>query len=682
MLTLFFFGTGLCAGESQQSPNLHFEITGQSHPSGLYHIGDRTILNIRITNPGTSAQMLSGNLQWVLHAGRGKSATPLATTPIRPTMLTSRQIVRIELPETFNTVGRYALLWNKTAIAMRPTIPRPRCIYAPSTSLTGKTSPWIASIPKAFISAHPPDYISSFIRETGIRQYMYNLNWDRPGTDMALPQSHLPLQFKRSGARLIPVWVISPSGTHRSRWISSKALIAQLKPLIGICPAIVVRFSRVPTVAMSHAADNFIPRLHQALHALQSSVPIFATPDVIGAGKGNITLTSLIGGVALPDNDNSLRLCHQLEQSGATLPIMIMPNVSTTPNGLSNHAVPNPGLFLARAATYVPVPAHADNFELHVLGTGKLFSIVHPRLALLAAVFKQPYGSCAIVCGPGASKVAGHQWIAWQNNPPKMIKDAIWHKALADGRRGWERLLALLPPAGTFPHGKLIVVDAEGLMATRNSSGQSVPTPYPGWQEIPLNRHVYFLTYPGSPSDLAAALRTASINDLPAAAVTTASNVGPHDADSLTFLIRNARVGRLLGNVSLWQLEKFPTGDKILPITATVQFGPIHSGDTALVTLPIHHTAGSAATNRFLAVIRWRHWIELTSFSKPPAGPDEIPPHVSSQSIVPRKAQPHAADAAIPPLHGFATSTSKVLPPGDRKVQTVELPYMPTVKTP
>ena len=682
ILITSLFTARLCTAAAMQGPDLQIALTGQSHPSGLYHVGDQTTLKIRIRNPGASAQMLSGNLRWMIKRGHGKVPTLLATTPIRPTMLTSGQIVRIALPETFSAVGRYELLYHKTIIQMRQAFQSPRCIYAPSSTLTGKSVPWIASMPQPFISAHPAGFIGSFISETGIRQYLFNINLStHHRTGFETRESRMALRLKRSGARLIPVLTISAADTRQSPLISSNALIQQLKTVIGICPAIVVRFSSAPTPAMAGVADALIPRLHDALQALNSSVPIFATPDVIGAGKGNMALTSLIGGVALSDTYQSMRLCHHLEQSNAALPVMILPRSYSLPNGISNHAAPNPALFLAAAATYVPVPAHANNFELHVLGTGQLFSIVHPHLAFLAAVFKQPYGSCAIVSGPGSGEVADHQWIAWRNNPPGMIKDDIWRTAIADGHLGWKRLLALIPPAGKFPRGKLIVVDAEGLMATRNTRGRSVPAPYPGWQEIPLNRHVYFLTYPGTPSDLAAALRTASIKGLPAADVTIASNVSTKDIHTLTLSIRNARLGRLLGNISVWELAKLPTGNRVLQISSAVRFGPIHSGNTALVTLHIHPTAGMPETKKLMAVLTWRHWVELTALVIRPTRAEGILRHVVPNSTAPHEPQTNATAAGVPVLSGIPANTDKTLPSRTQSVQNVELPYMPPTKT-
>ena len=667
ILTTGLFTASLCTAATMQGTELQIALTGQSHASGLYHVGDQTTLTIRIKNPGTSAQMLSGNLHWMLKRGQSQVPTLLATTPIRPTMLTSGQIVRITLPETFSAVGRYELLWHKSIIQMRRAVESPRCIYAPSSSLTGKSIPWIALMPGAFISAHPAGFIGSFIRETGIRQYLFNINLlVNRRTGFEKRESHLALRLKESGARLIPVLTISASGMRQSPLISSNALMVQLQAVIGICHAIVVRFSSAPTPTMSKLADALIPRLHDALHTLRSSIPIFATPDVIGAGKGNMALTSLIGGVALSDTYQSMRLCHHLEQSDAALPVMILPRFYTQPNGISNHAVPNPALFLAAAATFVPVPAHSNNFELHVLGAGQLFSIVHPHLAFLAAVFKQPYGSCAVVSGPGSGEVASHQWIGWRNNPTTMIKDVMWRTAMTDGSLGWKRLLALIPPAGEFPRGKMVVVDAEGLMATRNARGESVPTPYPGWQEIPLNRHVYFLTYPGTPTDLAAALRTASIKGLPVADVTIASNIITPDIHTLTLSIRNARVGRLLGKIAIWEPTTLTTGNSVLQISGAVRFGPIHSGHTTLVTLHIAPTADMPKTKKLIAVLTWRHWVELTTFVNRPTRSEG-----TSRHIVPKS----------PVLKAIPANTDKTVASRAQHVQTVALPYMPPAKT-
>jgi hypothetical protein len=442
----------------------------------------------------------------------------------------------------------------------------------------------------------------------------------------------------------------------------------------------VVRFAGPPTTVSSIVAAAVIPRLHDVLQTLHSSARVFATPDVIGAGRGNIAWTSLIGGVALSDTFQSLQLCHQLAQSDAALPVMILPNSYTLHSAVSNHAVPNPALFLTSAATYVPIRHGGNHFELHVLGAGRLFCIVHPHLPLLAAVFKQTYGSCAIIAGLGSGLPADEQWRAWRDTPPLMIKKASWNTIAADGGSDWKQLLTRVPPVSQFPHGKMIVVDAEGLMATRDSQGRHAPTAYPGWQEIPLDRHVYFLTYPGTPSDLAAALRTASIKGLPLADITPSADAAHQAHQDVTLMIHNARVGRLQAMISIWAMSKSKRNNAGRQITPNIHFGPIHGGDSAYVTLPLKRSRKIPAHTTLMAVLIWHHWVEISPLANGSNWAANMGPQIVRTLLHPPHSQAGVFGDKVSPSRAVAATPKNMIhrPPSD--VQSVELPYMPSAQ--
>ncbi len=685
-ITLLMLAACLLSSELCPAAPLRIVLTAQSHPSGLYHPGDHTKLNIRIINPEKNAHLLSGNLRWVRQGRDGKNAIVLATTPIRPTMLTQGQIVRIALPETFVAVGRYRLLWHKAVIAAVKTFQYPRCIYAPrSNAAAGGKSPWIAPLPRQFISGRPAGVIADYITETGIKQYVYSIHLsadrdkDFPGLTFSVAK-----QLKQSGAKLIAVFTVAASSPDQNPQIVGQAITENLKAVSAVCQAVVVRFSSSATPQTASIADALIPRLHDTLRALHCKAKLFATPDVIGAGQGNMALTSLIGGVALSDTRQSLRLCHNLERSGAALPVLILPAAYTRADRVSNRAPPDPALFLAAAARYVPVMAGSNNFESHVLGSGQLYSRVHPQLPLLAEVFKQGNGSCAVVTGLGSGGFADTQYSDWYSNPPLMIKHSVWRAAIKDGSAGWKHLRTLLPAPGKFPAGKMIVVDAEGLMATRNARGQSPPVPYPGWQEIPLNQHVYFLTYPGTAADIAAALRTAAIKDIPLAVVTLPAKAKGPLVHTISLLIRNARVGRLQGTLSLWALKKSDKQRRVVQISPVVHFGPIHSGQTAGVKLHIRHGYKARPRETFFAILTWRHWVQMTKLSDPPSDPSAV-----AQPSVPGTQKPQRPNAAgtgtTKPDSHTKTATSKKTGPKPKTttqgVQNVKLPYMPTTKS-
>ena len=679
-LAAFLLSSELCAGAP-----LRMVLTAQSHPSSLYHPGDHTKLNIRIINPGKTAHLLSGNLRWMRQGGDGKKAVLLGRTPIRPTLLTQGQIVRIALPETFASVGRYELLWHHAIIPALKTFKNPRCSYGPRAAAAGgvaEKSPWIAPLPRRFISSHPPGFIADYIKETGIRQYVYNipLSADRDN-DFPRATSRMARDLKQSGAKLIAVFTVGASSPNQNPPIVGQVIIENLKAMSAVCQAVVVRFSSPPNPHTASTANAVIPSLHDALRALRCTAKLFATPDVIGAEQGNMALTSLIGGVALSDTGQSLRLCHNLERSDPALPVLILPAAYAPADRISHSAEPDPALFLA-AARYVPVVADSDNFEPHVLGTGQLYCLVHPQLPLLAAVFKQAYGSCAVVTGLGSGGFADTQFSAWRSNPPGMIKRGVWHAAIADGPAGWKRLRALLPAPGQFPRGKIIVVDAEGLMATRNARGQSAPVPYPGWQEIPLNQHVYFLTYPGTAADLSAALRTAAIKNLPVAAVAITANTNPRSVHVISLLIRNARVGRLQGTLSLWALEKSKSHSHAVQISPAVHFGPIHSGKTAGVKLHIRHGYKARSAEKLFTVLTWHRWVQITALSN--TSPGTIP-----QPAVPAPQKPQSLNAAAagttkPDSKAKSANSKKVISKPrntEQSVQNVDLPYMPATKS-
>ena len=683
-IALLMLAACLLSSELSAAAPLRIVLTAQSHPAGLYHSGDHTKLNIRIINPGKTVHLLSGNLRWVRHGRDGKKAILPAKTPIRPTMLTQGQIVRIVLPETFAGVGRYRLLWHKAVIPALKTFQYPRCIYAPRSARGGReNSPWIAPLPRRFIFPHAPGFIADYIKETGIKQYVYNirLSADR---DNSFPKliSRVAGKLKQSGAKLIAVFTVSASIPNQNPQILYHAMIEDLDAISTVCQAVVLRFSSSANPHAASIVNAVIPRLHEALRALHCGAKLFATPEVIGAGQGNMALTSLISGVALSDTRQSLRLCHNLERSDPALPVMILPAAYTPADRVSHRVTPDPALFLVAAARYVPVPADSDNFELHVLGSGKLYCLVHPQLPLMAAVFKQASGSCAVVTGLGSGGFADTQFNAWRTTPPLMIKRSVWRAAIKDGTAGWERLRALMPAPGNFPTGKIIVVDAEGLMATRNARGHRAPVPYPGWQEIPLNQHVYFLTYPGTAADLAAALRTAAMKNLPVAEVSVTANANPSSVHTISLLVRNARVGRLQGTLSLWALKKSDKRIRVVQISPAIHFGPIHSGKTAGVKLHLKHGYKAWSAGKLLAVLTWRRWVQMTELSntalraipQPAVLAPQQPQSLNAAEVVATKLDSKAKSAKSKKRISKPQNTTQ-------PVQRVELPYMPATKS-
>ncbi len=627
MLTMICFTAGISPGAT-----LKIRLTGQSHASGLYHNGNQTVLHLRIKNTGNSPQVLSGTLTWNLRRGPGNNMALLATTPIRPTMLVGGQSVRIALPETFAGVGIYHLCRHGIEINGNKNYQPMRCIYSPIAGVSAANSPWIQPVPSAFFRPHAVGLIGNYVHETGIYHYLLNADFAREGSvNMMAACLQIAGSLKKAGADLIPVFTIQQFPQRRENrlnGINEYELFQFLKPLITDCRAIVVRYSssaRLATPGVA-AVQTMIGSLHAALQALKSSALIFATPDVIGAGRGNVAFSEIIGGVALSDSAHSMRLCHALDQSDGALPVMILPAEHSSSRPAIVNAAPDPAVFLVSAAAYVPVRVGMDNFEVHVLGAGKLFSIVHPKLPLLAAVFAQPYGSVAVIAGLGAGSRGDKKFNAWKSRPPVMMRGKMWHQLRGIASVGFHRLSALMPQPGQFPRGKIIVVDTEGLMATRSSSGISIPTPYPGWQEIPLNHHVFFLTYPGKPDDLAAALRTAEIKGLPLACVTAGSQSIHSKERTFTLLIHNARVGRLQGTISLAvapMAGKVHGGD--IKIGPAVHFGPIHGGDSAAVTLSLPHPVMYHSGSQLQAILHWRRWVELTPLgtleaASPPSG--------------------------------------------------------------
>ncbi len=593
---------------------LQMYLTGQSHPSGLYHIGNRTALNIRVINLDSNRQILAGNLHWMLCTGNQEKNILLATTPIRPTSLAAGQIVRIIVPETLPRIGRYELLWHGAVVPGNVDFQTPHCIYAPTAALPGATNPWIEPLPPLFMLPHPPGLIASYVRETGVHHYLLNITKSEDSlAEFRTFNRGFLLRLQHAGVDLIVVFTIPHHGWLHKKKIHSSTIRYYLNPLQAITQAVVVRYSDVPNGSAAREAVSLIASIHKALRIMKSSAILFATPDVIRAGQGAVAFSAMIGGVALTDTISSMRLSNELQHSNVALPEMILPTTNPAFVMKANRNIPDSTLFLATAARYVPVPAGENNFTVHVVGAGKLFTIVHPQLPLLAAVFRQAYGACAVISGLGGGGVKDQIWNAWQMQPPLMVKEAIWHTAIAQGISGWKRLLAMMPPPGHFPHGKIIVIDAEGLMRTRNSTGLAMPTPYPGWQEIPLNRQVYFITCPGSPENLAAAIRTADIKGLPPACVSTAMTKLEHQGQPvMTLYIRNARVGRLLGTISLAAAPPTATSTMAWKISRTVSFGPIHSGSQIMVPLPMKNIARISAGKRILAILHWHQWVQIT----------------------------------------------------------------------
>lgn len=607
-LMLFLITANVAPGAS-----LRMYLTGENHPSGLYHAGDQVILNIAVENPGHTMHLLKGNLHWMFRPGRGAVRILLATTPIRPTVLTGGQIVRISLPETVSRVGAYQLLWGRVVVPASMDVQPLRCIYTPASTPPGTASPWLEFLPQQVLQSHPRGFITSYVKETGIRHYLINaFPAGAKKRYLAAFNTSLATSIHRAGADLIPIFTLPDDGRHPAHWLNSKIIRTYLLPLIPACRAFVVRFSGPATPKAARTAKYFIPLLSRTLRALKSTALIFATPDVISSETGIPTLTGLLGGVALSNTARSIRLCRTLDRSDGALPVMILP-VSQSPDRS------DPGLFLAAAATYVPVLSGNNNFELHVLGPGKLFSIVHPHLPLLAAVFQQTYGSVALVAGLAVDNRNDQKWSSWNSQPPLMIQRAIWRQMVANGAAGWKQLRTMLPSAGQFPPGKLIVVDAEGMMATYNTRGNPVPSPYPGWQEIPLNGHVFFLTDPGKPTDLVATLRTARIKGLPIASVTADPKSVFNQQHTLVLQIRNARVGRLQGTVSVAVPPAIsghaPSGWQI---SQAVHFGPIHSGDVAKIVVKLKTPSLPNGWQR-LVILRWHKWVEITPLRMLPA---------------------------------------------------------------
>ncbi len=681
MLAACLLTSELCLGAP-----LRVVLTAQSHPSGLYHPGDHTKLNIRIINTGKNAHLLSGNLRWVWQGGDGKKAILLAKTPIRPTMLTQGQIVRIALPETLVAVGRYRLLWHKVVIPALKTVQYPRCIYAArSAAAAGKKIPWIAPLPRQFISGNSSGFIADYIRETGIKQYVYNIRLSgERGNDFPKRTLRVAKQLEQAGAKIIAVFTVAGSSPDQNPQIIYRAITDNLKAMSAVCQAVVVRFSGSPTPQTVSIVNAVIPRVHDALRALHCRAKLFATPDVIGAGEGNMALATMIGGVALSDTRQSLHLCHNLEQSDPALPVMILPAAYTRANRVPHRAEPDPALFLAAAARYVPVLTYSNNFEPHVLGSRQFYSLVHPQLPFLAAVFKQGNGSCAVVTGLGSGALPDTQYSDWRTSPPLMIKRSVWRAAIKGGTASWKHLRALLPEPGKFPRGKMIVVDAEGLMATRNAHGRRPPVPYPGWQEIPLNQHVYFLTYPGTAADLAAGLRTAAIKDIPLGVVTLPAKANGPLGHTISLLIRNARVGRLQGILSLWGLEKSDKHCRVVQMSSAVHFGPIHSGKTGDVTLHLRHGYKARSGEKLFAVLTWHRWVQITKLSTTLLAPDAIAPPEVGASHKPQNLNIAGAGTTKPePKARSANSKKENLKPQNttQPVQHVELPYMPTMKS-
>ncbi len=687
-IALLMLAACLLSSEPCPAAPLRIVLTAQSHPSGLYHPGDHTKLNLRIINTGKTAHMLSGNLRWVRQGREGKKAMVLAKTPIRPTLLAQGQIVRIALPETLASIGRYELLWHHAKIPAVKMFKNPRCIYAPRSATDGggtKNSSWIAPLPRRFISPHPPGFIANYIKETGIRQYVYNirLSADRDN-DFPKLTSRVAKKLKQSGAKLIAVFTVGASSPSQHPQIVYHAITENLKAISAVCQAVVVRFSSSANPHPTSIVNAVIPRLHEALRALRCRAKVFATPEVIGAGQGNMALTTLIGGVALSDTRQSLRLCQNLERSDPALPVLILPAAYSSADQITSSAGPDPALFLVAAARYVPVPADSDNFEPHVLGSGKLYCLVHPQLPLLAAVFKQASGSCAVVAGLGSGGFADTQFRAWRSNPPVMIKRSAWRTAVAAGSTGWKQLRALLPAPGKFPAGKIIVVDAEGLMATRNARGRRAPVPYPGWQEIPLNQHVYFLTYPGTAADLAAALRTAAMKNLPVAQVTLTADANRSSVHTVSLLVRNARVGRLQGTLSLWALKKSDKQSRVVQISPAVHFGPIHSGKTAGVKMHLEHGYKARSVGKLFAVLTWRRWVQMTELSDAAPRATAIPQPALLAPEQPQSLNAAGVGTTTPDSKAIMAPFKKAIPKpstATQPVQDVELPYMPATKS-
>ncbi|MGC8624142.1 MAG: hypothetical protein ACP5VQ_02615 [Phycisphaerae bacterium] len=661
---------------------LQMYLTGQSHPSGLYHVGNRTTLNIRVVNSDSVAQTLAGNLHWVLRTGNGEKAILLATTPIRPTVLADGQMVRITVPETLPRIGLYQLLWHGAVVPDDARFQPPRCIYTPAAGLPGAVNPWMAPLPPSFLQPHPVGLIASYVRETGIRHYLLNITRvDDSIADFRTFNHTLALHLQHAGADLIEVFTIPDHGWQRNREIHSGTIWSCLSPLQCVNKAVVVRYSGVPTASTASEAVALITSIHKALRIMKSSAILFATPDVIRAGKGAVAFSAMIGGVALTDTRESMRLSHELQRSGVALPVMILPATSAASVMNSTSNVPDPTLFLAAAARYVPVAAGKNNFTVHVLGAGKLLTSVHPHLPLLAAVFQQAYGACAVISGLGGGGVKDQIWNAWQMQPPLMVKENIWRTAVAQGIIGWKRLLAAMPHPGQFPHGKIIVIDAEGLMRTRGNTGLAMPTPYPGWQEIPLNQQVYFLTYPGSPANLAAAIRTAEIKGLPPACVTAAVSKLEHKGQPvITLLIRNARVGRLRGTILLAVSPVITHPTTGWKISRTVPFGPIHSGNCVTVRLPLKNATRVSAGEQIVAILHWHQRVEITPLftivraletagQDIPADNETVSAAQIKSKLFPPAPPMTAAGARIP--------KNKVVSKPEPSSKSTEKPYMP-----
>ena len=673
---------------------LALSCVGQSHPCGLYHPGDTGTLIIRVENVGKTAQILSGNLRWACQPEDQREHILISTamTPVRATSISPGQVMRLSLPVKFNELGTYQVLWRDKPVPMDAHIPPPICMYAPAIH-NNVAGPWIALPPPMFLQEHSRGFIGSYIRETGMSQYLFNADLAPNGRiNFRNITPSLAETINNAGGSIILRISIPLHGWKRGREIHVRALATSIEPLVSSCRAVVLHFSSFgpATPAATRAAATLLTTLHIASDIWKLPVRLFATPDIIGTLAGQKGVANLIGGVALTDTFTSMRMCHAIQSAGGALPVMILPPPDLSQQVPSAKLPPDPALFLAAAAEYVPVPQLPGNFELHVLGAAPLYAIVHPHLPLLAGVFEEPYGSVAVIAGLGAQSLRDQKWNNWRAHPPLIVTDKIWHQAVRDGLAGWHRLRAMLPQPGHFPQGKMIVVDAEGLMRTRGTTGNTVPSPYPGWQEIPLNDHVYFLTYPGNPTQLVAAIRTAEIKGLPLACISIGQHNKQNGPQSLILNIRNARIGRLQGTITLASPPPSGIPAASWRIGQAAQFGPIHRGRS----VPVRVTLGKIAQysgpgkHRILAILHWRKWVQITTLSARNFRPDQNMAGESSTASAQPMAATQASTTAIPsrPSEGHIGRPNKGKPTSEavrRKVSTTRprsYPNMPLPK--
>ncbi len=538
-----------------------FQVVSTSHPAGIYHVGQTGVVNLLIVNKGPVQATLGGRLQWKKIARRNMAIHAVSTRPrnsglpvghggiasvkIKPTPVAAGRELKIALPVNFRHSGRYELQWQFRH-AIRPIFGPVLAIHPPhGAALPEIDSQWIANVPAAFFQPKSADCIQDYIRQTGIRRFLLNIDFGKkPSADTDRRPREIPGLIRlmqtirrQGGYTIIRLNIIAgaaggdfPAKPALKRW-----LMGNILPATGAVQAVVVNPVGFSVRSRHELAGRAVPlaaeqllfrRITEILHSYAPNVQVVPELKKLG-GDAYCPLSPHIFNsaasrgsgptVAITDAPGWLAFMYFSARFPSPPTLWVLPQLhynSTAVIHLHRGRVRpgnrlSPLMALVAGATVVPVHAGLRFGAMaDLLGGAVAFATVHSRLPPEIAVFQGNGRSVAIVAGLGAGSLHDALWRYWTKERIK------WRRRGQLAGNKWH----ILRP-GRFPAGEMTVYDPEDVMQSFDASGRRRPTPFPGEQHIPLDSHFYFLTATASARNLVASLRTAEIHGYPLAFV-------------------------------------------------------------------------------------------------------------------------------------------------------------------